>query len=294
MDIILNDFSLDGQFVNEQDFADSVNENTLPMLKEIVKMDFPIYKNYSSYKDYVTTDLMFSDILKTANNPDITLLKKYLADLSIDEPYWEDDIKTDRTSTYVFNIGIANSTIPNCFTEAVERDKQIISFIHKDFNKDIHGVKDNGEFVINNSFNMNSFLNNSFGVQAIDILELLTNYDMELLIEAFTREDKCYCKEILESKDLTPNDLTTIKNDIIEMVHCISKAIRTRFSKDLGDSLYEFRTTISDSNEFRIFYIYSKHQCNTIVLLNGIIKKSQNTPAEALKLARRLAKEYNS
>lgn len=53
----------------------------------------------------------------------------------------------------------------------------------------------------------------------------------------------------------------------------------------LGDGLHEVRTSLSGNRIARVFFYVDK--CQRMVLLHGIIKKSQTTPKADLELARR-------
>ena len=64
MELILNDFSLDGQF----------------------KSDF--------YNAAVTAELSLNDLMMMANEPAISLLKRYIVNLGYCDPYWDDDMAT--------------------------------------------------------------------------------------------------------------------------------------------------------------------------------------------------------
>jgi phage-related protein len=62
----------------------------------------------------------------------------------------------------------------------------------------------------------------------------------------------------------------------------------------LGGGLSEVRTTF-DKNEYRVFFYIEREQVvvvhSTMVLVHGIQKKTQKTPAADLELARRRMKE---
>ena len=65
--------------------------------------------------------------------------------------------------------------------------------------------------------------------------------------------------------------------------------IPAKFVKNLGSGLFELRTEW-ESDIFRVFFIFDKG--NIVVLFNGFQKKSQKTPTDEIKRARRLIKEY--
>ena len=55
--------------------------------------------------------------------------------------------------------------------------------------------------------------------------------------------------------------------------------------RPLGDGLYEVRTTLSQNRIARVFFYID--QRDQMILLHGFIKKTQRTPDEDMKLARR-------
>ena len=55
------------------------------------------------------------------------------------------------------------------------------------------------------------------------------------------------------------------------------------------DGLYEIRI-VYGSNQYRILSFFDEG--NLIIIMNGFEKKSQKTPANELKLAEKLKKEY--
>jgi phage-related protein len=54
--------------------------------------------------------------------------------------------------------------------------------------------------------------------------------------------------------------------------------------RPLGDGLHEVRTNLADNRIARIFFYVDKRQ--RMVLLHGFVKKTQQTPARDLALAR--------
>lgn len=55
--------------------------------------------------------------------------------------------------------------------------------------------------------------------------------------------------------------------------------------RSMGDGLHEVRTSLSGNRIARVLFYVDKHQ--RMVLLHGMIKKSQRTPKADLDLARR-------
>ncbi|MGC4128569.1 MAG: type II toxin-antitoxin system RelE/ParE family toxin [Bergeyella sp.] len=63
-----------------------------------------------------------------------------------------------------------------------------------------------------------------------------------------------------------------------------------KFIKYLEDGIYELRMEYS-GNIYRIFFIFDEG--NIVVLFNGFQKKTQKTPQNELKKAKKIKTEYN-
>lgn len=75
--------------------------------------------------------------------------------------------------------------------------------------------------------------------------------------------------------------------DLIEKLQTVGQ-LRMPFSKSLGGGLFELRV-IERNNIARTIYVYQHSK--TIYLLHAFVKKTQKTPADALKTARIRLKE---
>lgn len=287
MNLILNDISLQGQFSNLDEFTDEINTNLLPLLKTAKDLSLSILKDSTTYSRLVTEDMILADVIQTKGDPDILALKKYLVDISYNEPYWNDDIQTDCSCGYLCKYV---EYVPNCFTETCERDGILISFRHEYFVSDYLYLSKNGEEKsIKNCINKYIFLNHLYESKIINTIYYFKNLNEGIAIRFDEDNHKCYSQDAFDENNINNEDLISIKNDILSMINSILRGVRTRFSKPMGDSLFEFRTSISDGREFRLFYMYGASE---IVFLNGCIKKSQKTPKTDLNVAKRLAKKY--
>lgn len=128
MDIVLNEKSLNGQFTEEQ-FITYMQEDMLPILQILREYNFPLYKAYDTYGCMVTPKKSLSDFLKVQGNPVLTILRTALLELSGKEPYWNDSIATKKNKQYITDI----SEVPNCITEAMEREGIVLSFLNDNF-----------------------------------------------------------------------------------------------------------------------------------------------------------------
>jgi phage-related protein len=84
-------------------------------------------------------------------------------------------------------------------------------------------------------------------------------------------------------KGLSPEDRKRIGEDIktVEFGWPIGMPV----CRPLGDGVYEVRTSLSQNRIARVLFYIDRR--SRMVLLHGFIKKTQKTPAEDLKLAKR-------
>lgn len=68
----------------------------------------------------------------------------------------------------------------------------------------------------------------------------------------------------------------------------INEQLKMPHSKSIGNGLFELRA-IERNNISRCIYVYQKN--NVIYLLHAFVKKTQKTPAEAIKTARTRLRE---
>ena len=76
---------------------------------------------------------------------------------------------------------------------------------------------------------------------------------------------------------------------IIELLEAQGNNLREPYSKSLGDGIFEIRAkTGSDITIILYFFVINKK----IILTNGFIKKTQETPRREIKLAKSRRKDY--
>ena len=286
MNNVFNDNSLSGQYCNLDDFLEDLYEKILPMLKYARELKQEILKSYCTYSQMVTPSLSLSDILNSNRSAEITAIKSYLVDLSYQEPYWNDDIKTEISSRYNCTY---NSEVPNCFTEAFERKGCLISFGQDCFYTEKLNIIKNGiVYDIPNSFDRNSYLKNLFLLGIIDENYYLENINIPINIKFCTVNNRRYTQECFEQNNLSRDDRIKVVEKILKLMsHIVNRTDPGLLCKSFDNGIWEFRNGVSDDRIIRIFYIYYS---SGIVLLNGFIKKSQGTPEKELALARDLAK----
>ena len=117
MQIILNDFSLKGQFSDISQFCDSTSDYILPCLIFCEKQEYEVLKSYDTYTCKITNQLSFQDVLnKSTGYPELQLLKSKLVQLFWEQPYWNDNINTPK------------NIMPDCKTEAFFRKGILLSY----------------------------------------------------------------------------------------------------------------------------------------------------------------------
>lgn len=285
-EVILNDKSLQGQFKDTEEFADSINEYTIPILKHIKELGFQLYKSYTTYEDLVTSQQTLADILKISNDPDITMLKSYLIQIMSEEPFWNDSMQTKEELRYKYG----EMTIePCCLKECYERKGILLSFEHGDFLQDDVPLICGEELKnLENSYKLNQFLWHGFVDGDLKTAYIFTHLKYPKKLQLLEVDGKIYTEEFLDSREIRRTDREIIKEDFDSMIDEMLKNISSRRWKYVtGTNSYEFRTTISDDREFRLFFSYRK-DCFTFY--NGYIKKTNTIPKEILKQVKRLEK----
>lgn len=179
MEILLNELSLSGQFKDENEFFDSF-DITLEIIKLIDKLDFSLAKEAMFFNVAVTSKYKLSDFLRLKTDR-AKRMKRFLAKLSQNPPYWNETQKHIITDNYTFkDTNILNTSL----AESCERDKIILSFEHTKFKEAELEIKKN-----NSPINIYNIINQTYFLEY-----LLSNNKIDLLI---------YCK--LKFKDTNLN-----------------------------------------------------------------------------------------
>lgn len=287
MEVIINDFSLDGQFSNDESFVESLYENTLPMLNILEKANANILRSYYSYESKVTSSKTLHDLLIERGNPEITKLKGQLQNLFFEEPYWEDNLQsveelyecvyTDKKSAY-------------CLAEALERDTPVLSFEHEKFQEGtIEISKSNKGAYIKNLFNKEVMLQIFREYKVITHLEfIILKYSMN---DSFGfKKGKNYFNELVESAALSLDDQSYIISDMDKLINFLINGENPGdLSKTIDGRLKEFRTSLTNNRQIRFFYFEVGKK---IIFMNGFLKKTQKTPITEIDRAKRIMSEY--
>ena len=288
MEYILNEFSLDGQFEDTDEFVDSLYKNTLPVLKKLDEKKINLLKSCNIYDSMITPNNNLQAILQDRSYSEIRAIKSLLVKLFLDDPYWDNESKCIVESKYEceFTEEINN----HCIAEALERDTALVSFEHDKFKFSEIKVKKDG--VINNVSNIydkESMLSQLLNSEFINYNELLCNkYDNIITFCVINNKD--YFEEFISDNSLSSDDVKHIIKVIEDFMYKYNNSLDLgRLSKTI-ENYYEFRMSLSNNRQIRIFYIM---EGRNFIFLNCLLKKQQATPEYAKDKARNLIKEYS-
>lgn len=286
MEIILNDFSLDGQFKSlDNDFLEYFRWDLLPVLDIANKKELRFLKRTDFYSRKITQSESVHDLLKQSNNPIATLWKRYIIQMAYSEPYWDNELASKRDIVYQYPI---DAEMPNCFTEAMERKISLFSFPHENFRNGIILCHRDGVGVgVCNIFEVRQLLLTYLRLHSKEIRFVMENYPYsnERRVRFAVVEGKCYAEEALLENDLDYEDYEKIITCIPELVENLLNGKKSKLWDGFGEGLFEYRMNVSSDRIFRLFFIQKSEE---IFFLNGFIKKTQATPQQELSKARRI------
>ncbi len=297
MDVIFNDFSISQQFLNIDEFIESLYTGTLPALNLLAeKSNLLLLKSQDIFNKNICVGVNFSNFIynESFGYPEILKFKSLLLQL-IDEPFWETYARTDVDSEYYCeSIGNFNGRYPNCFSEAIERELATLSLMHDDYKKSfLKAKKNNLDVPIINIFDKHTVCDFLFFKNVIGFSEYLMRrkYPVEIKFLSDSKNeyyaDKCYNDGLISKEDILGIDKTFERHIDQLHSHIESKLVKKITHKQI--TYYEFRDKLSDSREFRIFYY---RMGDKIIYLNSLIKKTQATPDEVKDFTVRLIKSF--
>lgn len=141
MDYYLNEYSLRGQFKSIEDFFESLRVYTFPILKIIQEhKENIIWKKDTFWQSEICKGVFLTQIpiKKNERSAELTLLQMKLIKLATENPFWESNKETDlEIKEYKFDEAYReNFEKVNCFTNAIENEGRVISFIHSAYSKE--------------------------------------------------------------------------------------------------------------------------------------------------------------
>jgi len=288
MGVIINDFSLEGQFYNEDEFLESLYNYTIPMLDKLEELETQILSSFNSYTLPVTKDKTLYDILSIKGSAEIRKFKRQLQELFFDEPYWDSDPKSTNS---IYECEFTDKDNNFCIAEALERNLPVISFEHEKFKKSTIKIKkDELDYVVKNLYNSTILLEVFRENKHISQLQyLLLRHSLK---ESFgLKYGKNYFEDLINSCSLSEEDIKVIVDDMEKLISQTSNGENPgRLTGSIDGKLKEFRTSLSNKREIRFFYFEVNRR---IIFMNGFLKKTEQTPKEEIDKAKKIMKMYS-
>lgn len=286
MEIILNEYSVVGQFTSVDEFVDYALDVLKPILDMVIEKQIPFYRRQDMF-DYKITDMKsLNDLFIKSGDPSISVIRSYIQQLGYVEPYWDNEPVTAPGISYHYP---AKGVEPNCFTEAIERKGALLSFPNAGYDEELYFCKREREEVhISNITETKSFLNTYLEDDIQNVRYAIERYPFQRSMRLAEVHDRCYALEALLKNDLTIEDMKKILSGLEWMLEGITTGKKNHYWDKHQDEIWEFRIDVSSNRAFRLFFI----QEDGIVFLNGFIKKSQDTPPGEIKKAIKLKKEW--
>lgn len=285
MSIIINDFSLTGQFNDEEEFFDSLVEETLPMFKILENLDIDILSGYETYSLMITEEKNLMHLMGIKGSAEIARLKSLLT-----APFWEEELFSDNESIY--ECEYTEKTKLYCLAEAFERNISVLSFKHPKFRESIISLsKDGSKKDISNSYNKSILIDILIEKEIIDaVYYLVAKYKLD---NSFgLKIGKNYFQELIKEATLSKEDINIIAEDIERLINFTKKGENPkRLSDTIDGKLKEFRTSLSKNREIRIFYFEVNR---SITFLNGFLKKTKETPPGEIEKAKMIMRKVGS
>lgn len=279
MELILNDFSLDGQFKGVEDFANYIRDILAPLLDVIIDNEIVFLKKSDFYGAAVTADLSLHDLMLMANEPTISLLKQYIVNLGYCEPYWDTDMATKEEVQYGYPL---HREEPNCFTEVIERCGKLISFKHPDFKEEKISCSRNEKRIdILNITVVEQILKEYLREDKGKVRYVLEKYPYKRSVMCAEVKGRCYANEALCENNLNETDLINLLDAVPRLMEDLDNGRKTDLWDKLQEDIFELRIHVSAGRIFRLLFV----QHNGICFLNGFIKKTQKTPLDEINKA---------
>lgn len=149
MEILLNELSLEGQYISIEDFVSTALTPMLKVLKEIDSLKQLLLKSDDIFNNFITKEINFGELISkplSIHRDEMRKLKRSIDKLST-EPFWNNTMKqTD--SSYIWN---EENIWGTSLAEAAERDKTVVSFLNSRFeDKNFEIIKDSDPIRITN------------------------------------------------------------------------------------------------------------------------------------------------
>ncbi len=158
MDVLINELSLEGQYLTVNEFLSEGLFAFINVLDEISVSDHTLLKKYDFYSSKITEVKTLHDILLGSISREYDQIRKFKSKLAMlfEEPYWENDKKHSDDDTYLFDNGKINDS---SLAESCERDRVVVSFLHSKFKiLTIPVLKNQDEVEVDNLYDRFHFL----------------------------------------------------------------------------------------------------------------------------------------
>lgn len=297
MNVIFNEFSIDGQYDNLEEFIDSLSKDTLPAMAYLEKKGgFLLLKSNTIFKRNICHNVNFGFFLSTQSfgKAELIRFKSILVQI-LDEPFWEDSIVTESDAVYKCEaIGTFRGSEPTCFSEAMERRLPLLSLRHTSFsNLAVTVEKNQIPYSVMNLFDKESVCEVLLKHKLIGLSEYLLRKKYPLEVSFLCSDNQHYFADACyENNEITLEDIKGIATTFerhIDHLYDVTSSKLTKSINHKGITYFEFRDKLSQNREFRIFY-YRKE--DKLIYLNSLLKKTQKTPDAVKDYSIKLIKDY--
>lgn len=289
MELILNDFSIDGQFATIDEFETYFIQQLNPVMQVIIEQNIPFYKRMDTFSRLLTDKISIANYIQTANNPVSTMIKKNLINTTYSEPYWDEkeQMRSDDKADYEYP---GEYEEPNCFTEVIERNESLVSFPSDKFRKkEIHCKRNGEERNVANICNVIDLYDFYLKDDKTNIRYVFEHYPFEKGVKFACINGTCYTEDALCSQEILMEDVIKIFNNIPMLIRDKASGSKTHWWDTIESGIFEYRVSISSNREFRILFLWEEE----IVFMNGFIKKSVKTLESEKKKARMIKKNID-
>lgn len=290
MELILNDFSIDGQFATIDEFETYFIHQLNPVMEVVIEQNIPFCKRMDTFSRMLTDKISIVNYIRKANNSISTMIKNNLINATYGEPYWDEkeQMKSDDRVNYEYP---GENEEPNCFTEVIERNESLFSFpCDKFIEKEIHCKRNGEERNVANICNVTDLYYFYLKDDKTNIRYVFEHYPFEKGVKFACVNGICYTEDALRSQELLIEDVVKIFNNIPMLIRDKASGNKTHWWDTIESGIFEYRVSISSNREFRILFLWEKE----IVFMNGFIKKSVKTPESEKKKARMIMKNMNN
>jgi hypothetical protein len=158
MEILVNELSLTGQFSDIPCFIDGALLQFVAVLNEFDSNKDGLYKKLDFYASPVTCDVSVHDILVGKYSRQYDAIRKFKRQLNslFNDPYWEKSRRHSADCAYFYN---GSNVCNQSLSEACERDRAVVSFIHDDFSDtQLTVLKNQQKIIVDNLFDRGHYI----------------------------------------------------------------------------------------------------------------------------------------